>query len=109
MVNDTVYLPATVIRPRISREQFERDFINTRVPDDQLEVARKNNDATVRRFLMATLPADGREAGTRYMRQASSKLYYSGQVAPMQILNPAAWAEFIKAWKRGDFRKKQNP
>jgi len=109
MVNDTVYLPATVIRPRISREQFERDFINTQVPDDQLEIARKNNDATVRRFLMATLPADGREAGTRYMRQASSKLYYSGQVAPMQILNPAAWAEFIKAWKRGDFRKKQNP
>lgn len=109
MVNDTVYLPATVIRPRISREQFERDFINTRVPDDQLEVARKNNDATVRRFLMATLPADGREAGSRYMRQANSKLYYSGQVAPMQILNPAAWAEFIKAWKRGDFRKKQNP
>ena len=65
MVNDTVYLPATVIRPRISREQFERDFINTQVPDDQLEIARKNNDATVRRFLMATLPADGREAGTR--------------------------------------------
>ena len=109
MVNDTVYLPATVIRPRISREQFERDFVNTRVPDDQLEIARKNNDATVRRFLMASLPSDGREASTRYMRQQSSKLYYSGQIAPMQILNPAAWSEFIKAWKRGDFRKKQNP
>lgn len=109
MVNDTVYLPATVIRPRVSREQFERDFLNTRVPDDELEIARKNNDANVRRFMMANLPADGREASTRYMRQAGSRLYYSGQVAPMQILNPAAWAEFIKAWKRGDFRKKQNP
>lgn len=109
MVNDTVFLPATVIRPRISREQFERDFLNTQVPDDDIEIARKNNDASTRRFLMANLPADGREASTRYMRQASSKLYYSGQLAPMNVLNPAAWAEFIKAWKRGDFRKKQNP
>ena len=26
MVNDTVYLPATIIKPRPSRQQFERDF-----------------------------------------------------------------------------------
>jgi len=29
-------------------------------------------------------------------------------LAPMNILNPLAWADFIKAWKRGDFKKKKS-
>jgi len=106
MVTDTVFLPATIIKPRISKEQFERDFVNTKVPDDDIEIARSNNNAATRRALMATLPADGREASNQYMRQRATKLYYSGQVAPQNIFNPFAWAEFIKAWKRGDFKKK---
>ena len=40
------------------------------------------------------------------LRQQANKAYYSGQLPPMNILNPAAWAEFIRAWKRGDFKKK---
>ena len=106
MVNDTVYLPATIIRPRISRQQFDRDFVNTKIPDDNITIARENNSEANRRLLMANLPSDGREASNRFMRQSAAKLYYSGQVAPMNIFNPFAWSEFIKAWKRGDFRKK---
>jgi len=106
MVNDTVFLPATIIKPRISRQQFERDFVNTKVPDDDITIARSNNNAATRRLLMATLPADGREASNQYLRQSANKLYYSGQVAPQNIFNPFAWNEFIKAWKRGDFKKK---
>jgi hypothetical protein len=106
MVNDTVYLPATIIRPRISRQQFDRDFVNTKIPDDNIAIARANNDEATRRMLMASLPADGREASSQYMRQSARKLYYSGQVAPQNIFNPFAWNEFIKAWKRGDFKKK---
>ena len=108
MVNDTVYLPATIIRPRISRQQFDRDFVNTKIPDDNIAVARANNNEATRRLLMANMPADGREASSRYMRQSAGKLYYSGQIAPMNIFNPFAWSEFIKAWKRGDFRKKSS-
>lgn len=106
MTTDTVFLPATIIKPRPTKEQFERDFINNPVPDDQITIARKNNDEATRRALMATLPSDGREASTQYMRNYSTKLSYAGQVAPMNIFNPFAWNEFIKAWKRGDFKKK---
>src|SRR3984885_14468895 len=28
MVTDTMYLPVTIIKPRPTREQFERDFVN---------------------------------------------------------------------------------
>jgi hypothetical protein len=107
MVNDTVFLPATIIKPRPSRQQFERDFVNTQVPDDDIEIARANNDYATRRVLMASLPADGREASNIYLRQSAQKLNYSGQAPPQNIFNPFAWNEFLKAWKRGDYRKKK--
>ena len=107
MVNDTVYLPATIIKARPTRAQFERDFLNTPVPDDYITVARKNNDVATRRILVANMPVDGREASNMFLKQASTKAYYAGQVAPQNIFNPFAWAEFIKAWKRGDFKKKK--
>jgi hypothetical protein len=106
MVTDTIYLAATIIKPRPTREQFERDFINTKIPDDQLETARKNNSESERKFLMATLPKDGKEASGTYLAKQAAKNYYNGQIPPMNILNPLAWAEFIQAWKRGDFKKK---
>ena len=107
MVTDTIYLAATIIKARPTRAQFERDFLNTEVPDDYITVARKNTNEATRRMLVANLPTDGREAGNRYLRQASSKAYYAGQAPPMNIFNPFAWAEFIKAWKRGDFKSKK--
>lgn len=106
MVADTVFLPATIIKPRPTREQFERDFVNTPVPDDDISIARKNNDAATLRALAAVMPADGRESVNRQLRQQAQKLYYAGQQPPINLLNPAAWNEFIKAWKRGDFKKK---
>ena len=106
MVNDTIFLPATIIRQRPTREQFERDFVNNNVTDDNIAIARKNNDAATRRLLMASLPTDGREAANMMFRQNSARLSYAGQLAPMNIFNPFAWNEFIKAWKRGDYKKK---
>ncbi len=106
MVNDTVYLPATIIKQRPTRQQFERDFVNIKVADDDITIARSNTNAATRSVLMASLPADGREASNQYLRQSAQKLYYSGQAAPQNIFNPFAWNEFIKAWKRGDYRKK---
>jgi hypothetical protein len=107
LVSDTAYLPATIIRSRPTREQFERDFVNTPVPDDMLEIARKNNDEAKRRILISSLPRDGREAVSQQFRNQAAKAYYAGQTPPMQVFNPAAWADFIQAWKRGDFKKKK--
>ena len=106
LISDTAYLPATILKPRPTREQFERDFLNNKVADDLYETARKNTDEAQRRILLANLPADGREAVNYQLRQQANKAYYAGQLPPMNILNPAAWAEFIQAWKRGDFKKK---
>ncbi|HEX5652549.1 MAG TPA: carboxypeptidase-like regulatory domain-containing protein [Chitinophagaceae bacterium] len=106
MVADTVYLPATIIRPKPTPEQFARDFVSTKVPDDDIEIARKNTDATKRRVLMQTIPGDGSEATRVQFNKIANRAVYQGQTPPMNIFNPAAWAEFIQAWKRGDFKNK---
>lgn len=106
LVTDTAYLPATILKPRPTRAQFERDFVNTRIPDDKYEIARQNTEEAKRRILVASLPADGREASNYALRQNANRYYYAGQNPPMNILNPFAWNEFIKSWKRGDFKRK---
>lgn len=106
MVTDTMFLPAAIIKPRPSREQFERDFVGADVPDDNIEIARKNTDMATRRILMRSLPSDGREAVNLNLAKSAQKYYYTGQAPPMNIFNPFAWGEFIRSWKRGDYKKK---
>ena len=106
MVVDTVYMPATIINPRPTRAQFERDFINTPVPDDDIEIARKNTDEATRRVLARSLPADGKENANMNLSKNARNYYYAGQAPPINLFNPFAWNEFVKAWKRGDFKNK---
>jgi hypothetical protein len=106
MVIDTVYLPATIIRPRPTQEQFARDFAKTKVPDDDIEIARQNTSAAKRRVLMQTVPGDGGEASRVQFNKIATRATYQGQAPPQNIFNPAAWAQFIQAWKRGDFKNK---
>jgi hypothetical protein len=106
MVEDTAYLPVTIIKPRPTPEQFARDFTNAKVPDDDIEIARQNNSVAKRRVLMRTTPGDASAATSLQFRNIANKATYTGQVPPMNLFNPAAWSEFIQAWKRGDFKRK---
>ncbi|MBI5371621.1 MAG: carboxypeptidase-like regulatory domain-containing protein [Sphingobacteriales bacterium] len=106
MVADTVYLPATILKPRPTAEQFARDFVKNEVPDDEYEIARKNTSAAKRRILMRTTPGDGGEATRIQLNRVATRATYQGQTPPQNIFNPAAWADFIQAWKRGDFKNK---
>lgn len=107
MVEDTVYLPATIIKKYPTRAEFERDFVNLDIPDDDEEIARKNLSEANRRALMSVYPRDGREANNYYFQQNAQKYYSAGQLPPQNIFNPMAWSEFIKAWKRGDYKRKK--
>lgn len=109
MVQDTFYLPETIIRPLPSKGQFDYAFLHWRIPSDQYELARRNTDKYIMRALAYTLPHDGRESQSRLMAQQAKEAVYYGQNQPMNILNPLAWGEFFEAWKRGDFRKDNNP
>lgn len=107
MVQDTFYLPETIIRPYMTPEEFDYAFRNNRAPADQYELARRNTDEYFMRALAYTLPRDGRESQGMYQQIQMQKSVYYGQMPAMKVLDPVAWGEFFQAWKRGDFRKKK--
>ncbi len=106
MVADTVYLPSTIIKPRPTHEKFARDLVNIKVDDDQYEIARKNMSEANRRAWMRSVSGDAGEATKVQMNKIANQAVYRGQTPPISIFNPAAWAEFINSWKRGDFKNK---
>lgn len=106
LVQDTAFLPVAIIRPRPTPEQFARDFVNVPIAEDELEILRKANTPEARRAYLAKLPQDGREMTNRQLNNVFQRARYQGQIPPMNIFSPAAWAEFINAWKRGDFKRK---
>jgi hypothetical protein len=106
MTKTDYYLPTTVIYPWGDRKNFDPYFVNLRLPDDDLQRARNNMDRERLAELGEKLEYDGNEYATRALRASSARTYYYGQTPPQNIFNPLAWAEFIRAWKRGDFVKK---
>ncbi len=107
MASDTIMLTQTVIYPWPSKEEFKEAFLKFDVPDDDYERARKNLDMAQLSKMIENYPMDASMNFNYSMQQVHQKLYYSGQYQPISILNPFAWAEFIKAWKEGKFKRKK--
>lgn len=91
------------------RSNFPQAFRDARPPKDLDERAMENTNASLLSALGETLPIDGGEAAQRYMQIRAQQAYYYHQQAPQNIFNPLAWAEFIRALKNGDFKKKAPP
>lgn len=109
-MNRQEYSTATVyIYPWGDRPNFPHAFINTKIPKGLQEIAEENTNRQLLAALGESMPIDGGEATSRYMQMQAAKAYYYGQQAPQNIFNPLAWADFIKAIKRGDFKKKADP
>lgn len=107
MVQDTFYLPETIIRPLPYGDDFDYAFKYWEIPDDQYATAQKNTSERAMAYLRANLPKDGRENQGYYQAEQARQGYYYGQQRPIGIFNPFKWGEFFNAWKRGDFKKKK--
>lgn len=100
MEQDTVMLMETVIYPWPSKEKFREAFVNLKLPESEADIVRKN-------FNLAALREQARHGNMNaemnyrsLMRQQTAQLYYQNQVAPVNLLNPFAWAQFVKQLKR---------
>jgi hypothetical protein len=107
MTADTLTLSAAIIFPWPTLEDFKQAFISIKIPDDDLERARKNLDMNAIQMQVENTPMDGPTNYMNYIETQTSKLYYFGQQQPYTIFNPFAWAQFIKAWKEGKFKRKK--
>jgi hypothetical protein len=107
MTGDTLTLPVAFIFPWPTIEEFKQAFLNLKIPDDDLEIARKNLSAQNIQSSVDAMGMDGSMNYHNYIENTTSKLYYFGQQQPFTVFNPFAWAKFIQAWKEGKFKKKK--
>ncbi|MBE0641057.1 MAG: carboxypeptidase-like regulatory domain-containing protein [Bacteroidales bacterium] len=105
MTRDTLLLAEAVIYPWPTLEQFKEAFVKMDIPDDDLEIARKNLERSEIYERSLEYPMDGAMNYRNTIDQRTSKLYYYGQLPPNNLLNPFAWAQFIKAWREGKFKR----
>lgn len=107
LFSDTINLDEVFVYPFPSREEFKEAFMHLQIPNDDYQRALYNLDRQRLLDRMEFFPMDGGMNYHYQMQQYQNKIYHAGQAPPMQILNPLAWAQFIEAWKRGDFKKKK--
>lgn len=103
---DTVSLALTEVYPWPTKEQFKKAFLALQLPEDDIIRADRNMARADVKERMTGMAMDASLNQKYNMQQYQSKLYYAGQLPPNNLLNPIAWAKFIKAWKNGDFKKK---
>jgi hypothetical protein len=94
-------LPMVRVFPWATTDEFRKDFVNAKIADDDLEIARKNISRTSIVAMTNTLPRDGQE-----IQSANSQAYHSdilnshSRVNP--LLNPLAWGSLIKSITDGE-------
>ena len=96
-----------MVYPWPSKEQFKEEFLNTRIPTDDLDRANANLAQAEMRERMQNMPGSGSENFKYENYNRAQQTYYTGQYPSWSILNPIAWAQFMKAWNNGDFKKKK--
>ena len=108
MTYDTVNFPGTKVFPMPNRATFDHLFVTKEIPNDDVQRAKNNLEReALKEQAFALEGSDASEAYKQLSRMYAQKSYYAGgQIPPMNILNPFAWAQFFEAWKRGDYKKK---
>lgn len=108
MTEDNILLPEAIIMPWPSKEHFKQEFLEIDISNELRENAIANLAEEKMKEIRYTVPADGRESSSIVIKQQATEYVYTGQTKPQNIFNPLAWKKFIDAWKRGDFKKKDN-
>ncbi len=107
MQEDTIQLRELVIRPwQGNYERFKQAVLAYKLPVTELDRAEKNLNMMDLKALLINAPATPTMAFRNTMKVYNDRLYWAGQLPPVSITNPLAWAQFFKALKNGDFKKK---
>ena len=110
MGRDTLELAETIIYPWPANERdFKESFIHDEIEDDEVVQAKKNLQISA---IQQPKEVIFHETSAAYnfdedMKRVSYEMYYNGQSPPLTVLDPIAWYKFVKAWRRGDFKKKK--
>jgi hypothetical protein len=103
---DTTYLPGVTVFPFPTEEIFKEAVLALQLPDQgQYDNMYENLNEDLLARMFEAMPMDGSMNHRWFMDQRFNQLQYGSGPRPNPLLNPFAWAEFIKSLKRGDFKK----
>ena len=89
-------LPIVRVFPWATTDEFRKDFVNAKIADDDLEIARKNISRSSITAMTNTLPRDGEEIQSANAQNMHQDILNShSRTNP--LLNPLAWGSLIKS------------
>eukprot|EP00933_Yihiella_yeosuensis_P007447 TRINITY_DN112494_c0_g1_i1.p1 TRINITY_DN112494_c0_g1~~TRINITY_DN112494_c0_g1_i1.p1 ORF type:complete len:211 (+),score=8.66 TRINITY_DN112494_c0_g1_i1:11-643(+) len=104
---DTIILDQQVIFPWPSKEQFKEAFLSLNAPTDDYDRAFENMTREDVRLAIQGVPMSAQANNKYTMQQEYTRMYSQGLLPQISVMNPLAWAQFIQAWKNGDFKSKK--
>lgn len=107
MHEDTIQMDPVEVYPWPSKEQFATVFVNMDLPDDDLRRAQKRLSPQEMAFIGALLASDGTSSYSAYRVEQYQDLYTRGQGPVNNLLNPAAWSDFINGIGTGRYQISQ--
>jgi len=106
---DTTMLPIVEVYPYPTKELFKEAFLALQLPDQEIKNMEKNLDPETITWMSQNMAMDGSINYRNYMNQYISTSANSNFSPSFSILNPFAWARFIRSIKKGDLKKKDGP
>lgn len=104
MYEDTIMLDSVQVYPWPSKEQFKQAFLDLRLPDDEQIRAMHNLSDAEMMQQMENLSTDAYASYKFAMALDQTRLYEQGGTPQINLFNPIAWAQFIRAWKNGELK-----
>ncbi len=104
---DTILLDPQIVYPWPSKEQFREAFLSLNAPKDDYDRAFENMTREDVRLALQGVPMSAQGNHNYTVQREYTRLYNQGLMPQISLLNPLAWAQFIEAWKKGDFKKKE--
>jgi hypothetical protein len=104
----TRLLPVVEIHPYGDEKVFKEVFLALRLPEKRYESMAKNLNKQSMAIMARNMPMDGNMNYKFYMNQHIQAINNVNSLQTIPLLNPFAWAEFIKSIKRGDLKRKDD-
>ena len=94
---DTISLEEAFIYPWPTRERFREEFMELALTRDAYIVGQERLDPEALYDRLMEVGRDGSEVYSYTMQQQAIQNSYNGQLPPMSLFNPIAWAKFIQS------------
>ena len=105
LLRDTVTLGTATVNPWPSRERFREEFMALTMAPDAYTIANERLDPVALFDRLSYIEPDAAEVGRTWSTAQAQQAAALGMMPTVSVLNPAAWAAFIRALRSGELRQ----